>query len=273
MSCTDLPCFCACASRTRNRCRCDREKTVHRGHLIGESSWPLLIAIRRCQVQCNRICFKRHNKLVFKTKKEGPGNTEIILQTLWFVEEPSQWSDRKTEVQLYLFLPAGKSSGGTNGTLSASSNCSSLNSTASMGSSSSMSNLGGAMTRPNSMGAVTPSDSTNCLGRNDSINSLGGVDTMNSLGRMDSMRRSDSMNSLGCSDPMNSLGRLDNMGRSDSMNNMGRGDSLGRGETVKYGSPMLPSFMQEDNYNPNERDKQVITYEWVSSFWWVCNLV
>ena len=130
---------------------------------------------------------------------------------------------------------------------------------ASMGSSSSMSsNLGGGMTRLNSMSAMTPSDSINSMGRTDSMSSL--------VGRMDSMGRTDSMNNLGRSDPLSSLGRMDSMARSDSMSNMGRTDNVGRGETVKYGSPMLPSFMQEDTYNPNERDKQVITYEWVRTY-------
>ena len=113
-----------------------------------------------------------------------------------------------------------------------------------------MNSLGGGMPRPNSMGVMTPSDSNASLGRNDSMNnSMGRNDSMNSMGR------NDSMNSMGRNDSINS------MGRSESMNSM---SSMGRGDTVKYGSPMLPAFMHDDNFNPNERDKQVITYEWVS---------
>ena len=55
MSCTDLPGFCACASGTLNRCHCDGEKTVHRGHLIGELTFWLKFVLTELQAFYNVI--------------------------------------------------------------------------------------------------------------------------------------------------------------------------------------------------------------------------
>ena len=119
-----------------------------------------------------------------------------------------------------------------------------------MGSNSnSFNNLGG-LSLPNSMGTLAHTDSMNSMNRIDSMSVMNRNDSMSSMGRNDS-----SMSSITRNDSMSS------MTRNDSMSSMGRSDSM-----VKFNNPMLPMFTAEENFNPSEKEKLAITYEWVGTF-------
>ena len=66
---------------------------------------------------------------------------------------------------------------------------------------------------------------------------------------------------------MNSASSIGGMSRTNNMTGMGRSDSmsaLSRYEYMpRFNNPMSPAFMQDEAYNPYEKEKAVITYEWV----------
>ncbi len=74
-----------------------------------------------------------------------------------------------------------------------------------------------------------------------------------------SFGRASSLNGLGYSDGLSrtsSLGQMAGMG--DNLGGVGRSD----GGATRF-NPMLPAFLQDDGFNPSERDKPVVSYDWV----------
>ncbi len=131
---------------------------------------------------------------------------------------------------------------------------------------------GGALNRAHSMSTLGQTDggslptSLGLIGHSETNLSalghptgLGRTDSLADMARMNSlagMGRSHSMAGMGLKDNMDAMGRssgLAGMGRSEnSLSGMGR-------------NPMLPAFMQDEGFNPSDKDKGLISYEWVSA--------